>query len=180
MEPVTIALLIGSLLEIGGRALGISGKIEERDIQNANKRIQEGLKNTMWDINEAALKASYHRDVRANMLSEGVTMGRMATGLAKSNIGVAGTQVPLFEAVMRKTDFDNQGYEMQRAVAMKKLQLSRAASNKALEGLQEWGSFNDVMGEILGFAKDGADAYSDYQKNQMMFEKQGGTFGTNT
>ena len=105
-----------------------AGDIRSKNLEIAMK---EAYNQSLYTINELALKATYQRNVRANMLSEGINLGRQATALAKANIGVAGTTVPAFGAIMARTDWDNQGYELNKVAQLGRLAVSKSASRAA-------------------------------------------------
>ena len=146
MDPISMGLKVGAI------GLELWGQYESHKEKTATIRLREGYNQAMFELNEQAIKASYARNIRANMLSESITLGRMASGLAKANIGVAGTAVPAFQAVMAKTDFDNQGYDLSRMTQLGRLATSQEASQQAVEqNLEGWGTAEWIgaLGTVL-------------------------------
>ena len=141
MDPMTAMALLSAgkvgLDFVAGRSAATK-KAEE-------VQMRENYRQSLYDMNEVALQASYNRNIRANMLSEGINLGRQATALAKANIGVAGTAVPAFGSIMAKTDFENQGYHLSFIAQAGKLGISRSASRRAKKA----GSGDFSLGEGL-------------------------------
>ena len=155
-------MAVKAILGAGSLALQLWGRDAAIKERQASIRLRESYNQSLLDLNELAIKASYARNIRANMLSESITLGRQATGLAKANIGVAGTAVPAFQAVIAKTDFDNQGYDLNRMTQLGRIATSRAASRTAYEkNIGGWGTvdFIGAGGDIANFANDMLKAY---------------------
>ena len=151
------AVIVGGVtaaIQVGASLWGRHAELKERQ---QGIRLREAYNQSLFDLNENAIKASYARNVRANMLSENITMGRQATALAKSNIGIAGTSVPAFQAVMAKTDFDNQGYELNRMTQLGRIAVSRESSEEAYrKNIGGWGTAEWVgaMGDFTRAANN--------------------------
>ena len=164
MTGLEILAIAGGLLEFGGWVAGQIGESEARSEDLQNRRIQASYKASLWDLNEDTIKASYHRNMRALMLNEGIQLGRQASALASANIGVAGTSVPAFRAVMEKTDFDASGYEMQKMKALGQIAINRSASKASLASLKEWGSTMDMINTGLEGANLTLKTINDYNE----------------
>ena len=156
-----MSAVAGTILGIGQIGLSLYGRYLNVKEKQAAIRLRESYNLSLYELNENAIKASYARNVRANMLSESITLGRIASGLSKANIGTAGTAVPAFQAVMAKTDFDNQGYELSLMTQLGRVATSKEASRTAYEqNISGWdaadwvGAAGDVVQGVERIAKE--------------------------
>ena len=151
--PVLAVATLGiSLLEKGLSLYGKSQQLKEKAME---VKIRDAYNQSLYDLNETAIKASFARNVRANQMSEGIALGRQASYLSKSRIGTAGTQVQAFQAIMQRTDFDNQGFELQRMTQLGKLGVSRHASTKGVQTASQAGlTWADWAGAGVGVGSD--------------------------
>ena len=151
MDPMTAMVLLSA----GKVGLDFLSGRSAASKQAEEVRMRENYRQSLYDMNEVALQASYNRNIRANMLSEGINLGRQASALAKANIGVAGTTVPAFGSIMAKTDFENQGYHLNFIAQAGKLGINRSASRKAKaagSGDFTLGEGLNLLGNVVGEA----------------------------
>ena len=143
MGNLSILGIISEGLQIAGSLFGIVGEAKQKNQKADEDRLRGMYRESLWSLNEQSIKASYHRNVRANMMSESISLGRQASALASANIGVAGTSVPAFGAVMARTDFDNQGYELNKMHQLGELSINRSQNKRGMSNIESWGSSLD-------------------------------------
>lgn len=152
LTTIAAATLGISLLEKG---LGLFAKSKQLKEKAMEVKIRDAYNQSLYNLNETAIKASFARNVRANQMSEGIALGRQASYLSKSRIGTAGTQVSAFQAIMQRTDFDNQGFELQRMTQLGKMGISRHSSRRGVEVASQAGlTWADWAGAGVGVASD--------------------------